>query len=74
MLVSFATGVVAQKALPGIELKAEVIAAARSSVIQIGSCASLPSGWRTVRATSSPCRLRPLTITVSRNGDESRNG
>ena len=42
-----------------------LIASARSSVIQIGNCASVPSGWRMVRATSSPWRLRPVTMTVS---------
>src|SRR3954452_1781265 len=42
-----------------------IIAAARASVIQIGICASVPSGWRTVRVTSSPRRLRPVTMTVS---------
>jgi hypothetical protein len=29
-----------------------LIAAARSSAIQIGKYASVPSGWRTIRATS----------------------
>ena len=42
-----------------------IISAARSSVIQTRSCASVPSGWRMIRATSSPCRLHPVATTAS---------
>jgi hypothetical protein len=42
-----------------------IISAARSSIIQTDSCASVPSGWRMIRATSSPCRMRPVAMTAS---------